>query len=294
MSRGGMRDHGRVHIRRYGMARGVEPEGRHGQAAGVRPAHDRGARHPVRAAVVHGRARLPQVGGGGAGRARERVRGGHRLRRLRDRGSGAGSRGRHAREARPVDVPGAARGAATTWAPRGCSPTSSRRTASRRWPTRATCSSGRWPRPPSRASPSTRTPRSSSTWSRTRSCRAWSPSRSTGPGTSTTCRAGTTHDFRRAAITVLESMGISVEFSHHEGGPGQNEIDLRYADALSTADNIMTFRTVIKEVALEQGALRHVHAEAAERAPRLRACTRTCRCSRATATPSTRPAPSTS
>ncbi|HEV7196320.1 MAG TPA: glutamine synthetase, partial [Pedococcus sp.] len=53
--------------------------------------------------------------------------------------------------------------------------------------------------------------------------------------------------------TMLESMGISVEFSHHEGGPGQNEIDLRYADALSTADNIMTFRTVIKEVALEQG-----------------------------------------
>jgi glutamine synthetase len=64
---------------------------------------------------------------------------------------------------------------------------------------------------------------------------------------------GTTHDFRRAAIAVLESMGISVEFSHHEAGPGQNEIDLRYADALSTADNIMTFRTVIKEVALEQG-----------------------------------------
>ena len=64
---------------------------------------------------------------------------------------------------------------------------------------------------------------------------------------------GTTHDFRRAAIGVLESMGISVEFSHHEAGPGQNEIDLRYADALSTADNIMTFRTVLKEVALEQG-----------------------------------------
>jgi glutamine synthetase len=64
---------------------------------------------------------------------------------------------------------------------------------------------------------------------------------------------GTTHDFRRAAIGVLESMGISVEFSHHEAGPGQNEIDLRYADALSMADNIMTFRTVLKEVALEQG-----------------------------------------
>ena len=61
-------------------------------------------------------------------------------------------------------------------------------------------------------------------------------------------------DFRREAITMLEAMGISVEFSHHEGGPGQQEIDLRYADALSTADNIMTFRTVIREVALGQGA----------------------------------------
>ncbi len=59
-------------------------------------------------------------------------------------------------------------------------------------------------------------------------------------------------DFRREAITMLEAMGISVEFSHHEGGPGQQEIDLRYADALSTADNIMTFRTVIREVALSQ------------------------------------------
>ncbi len=66
--------------------------------------------------------------------------------------------------------------------------------------------------------------------------------------------SGVGRDFRRTAITMLENMGISVEFSHHEGGPGQNEIDLRYADALTTADNIMTFRTVIKEVALEQGA----------------------------------------
>jgi len=64
---------------------------------------------------------------------------------------------------------------------------------------------------------------------------------------------GEGQDFRRQAITMLEAMGISVEFSHHESGPGQNEIDLRYADALSTADNIMTFRTVIKEVAIQQG-----------------------------------------
>ena len=64
---------------------------------------------------------------------------------------------------------------------------------------------------------------------------------------------GVGYDFRRQAIQMLELMGISVEFSHHEGGPGQQEIDLRYADALTTADNIMTFRLVVKEVALEQG-----------------------------------------
>lgn len=64
---------------------------------------------------------------------------------------------------------------------------------------------------------------------------------------------GTAHDFRRESVNMLEDLGISVEFSHHEGGPGQNEIDLRYADALATADNIMTFRAVVKEVAIEQG-----------------------------------------
>jgi glutamine synthetase len=64
---------------------------------------------------------------------------------------------------------------------------------------------------------------------------------------------GTAHDFRRRSVRMLEDLGISVEFSHHEAGPGQNEIDLRYADGLTTADNIMTFRTVIKEVAIEQG-----------------------------------------
>jgi glutamine synthetase len=52
---------------------------------------------------------------------------------------------------------------------------------------------------------------------------------------------------------MLERLGISVEFSHHEVAPGQQEIDLRYADALSTADNILTTRHVIKEVALSQG-----------------------------------------
>jgi glutamine synthetase len=64
---------------------------------------------------------------------------------------------------------------------------------------------------------------------------------------------GTAHDFRRNAVRHLEDLGISVEFSHHEAGPGQNEIDLRYADALTTADNIQTFRTIVKEAAIEQG-----------------------------------------
>src|SRR3954471_817869 len=63
------------------------------------------------------------------------------------------------------------------------------------------------------------------------------------------------HDFRRHAITMLERMGISVEFSHHEVAPGQQEIDLRYADALTTADNIMTFRHVVKEVGLTNSVL---------------------------------------
>jgi glutamine synthetase len=67
----------------------------------------------------------------------------------------------------------------------------------------------------------------------------------------TTLGQGT--DFRRETILMLEQMGISVEFSHHEGGPGQHEIDLRYADALTTADNIMTFRVVVREVAAASG-----------------------------------------
>ncbi|MBN9611660.1 MAG: glutamine synthetase [Actinobacteria bacterium 69-20] len=60
-------------------------------------------------------------------------------------------------------------------------------------------------------------------------------------------------EFRRQAIESLESMGISVEFSHHEGAPGQQEIDLRYAEAIDMADNIMSLRYAVKEVARTQG-----------------------------------------
>ncbi|HIW96303.1 MAG TPA: glutamine synthetase family protein [Candidatus Corynebacterium gallistercoris] len=59
--------------------------------------------------------------------------------------------------------------------------------------------------------------------------------------------------FRAHAISSLERMGISVEFSHHEAAPGQQEIDLRFADALSMADNVMTFRYLIKQVARQNG-----------------------------------------
>lgn len=59
--------------------------------------------------------------------------------------------------------------------------------------------------------------------------------------------------FRRDAMRELERMNIHVEYSHHEGGPGQNEIDLRYADALTTADNLLTLRAVVKGIALSEG-----------------------------------------
>ena len=60
-------------------------------------------------------------------------------------------------------------------------------------------------------------------------------------------------DARRAMVDVLEQMGFEVEASHHEVAHGQHEIDFRYADALVTADNIATFRFVIKHVAHQFG-----------------------------------------
>lgn len=54
---------------------------------------------------------------------------------------------------------------------------------------------------------------------------------------------------RREICLALERMGIMPESSHHEEGPGQNEVDFRYSDALSAADNAVTFRTVVKTIA---------------------------------------------
>ena len=58
---------------------------------------------------------------------------------------------------------------------------------------------------------------------------------------------------RREICLTLEQMGIRPESSHHEGGPGQNEIDFRYSDPLSAADDAMAFQTVVKTIARRNG-----------------------------------------
>ena len=60
-------------------------------------------------------------------------------------------------------------------------------------------------------------------------------------------------DMRKETVLTLEEMGIGVEYSHHEVAPSQHEIDMRYTDALTMADNVMTYRLVVKEVALKYG-----------------------------------------
>jgi len=60
-------------------------------------------------------------------------------------------------------------------------------------------------------------------------------------------------DLRRQTVLALEEMGIGIEYSHHEVAPSQHEIDMRYTDALTMADNVMTYRLVVKQVAMENG-----------------------------------------
>ena len=60
-------------------------------------------------------------------------------------------------------------------------------------------------------------------------------------------------DLRRDNVLTLEQLGISVEYSHHEVAPSQHEIDMRYTDALTMADNVMTYRLVVKEIAMRHG-----------------------------------------
>jgi len=60
-------------------------------------------------------------------------------------------------------------------------------------------------------------------------------------------------DFRRDVFFALKELGIHVEYQHHEVGPSQHEIDMRYADGLTMADHVMTYKTAVKEVAMEHG-----------------------------------------
>jgi len=67
----------------------------------------------------------------------------------------------------------------------------------------------------------------------------------------TTLDAGS--DLRRETVLALEQLGIHVEYTHHEVGPSQHEIDMRYADALKMADDCMTYRITVKEYAMKYG-----------------------------------------
>lgn len=60
-------------------------------------------------------------------------------------------------------------------------------------------------------------------------------------------------DLRRDTILSLEAMGIPIEYSHHEVGPSQHEIDMRYTDALDMSDHVITYRVVVKEIAQKHG-----------------------------------------
>jgi glutamine synthetase len=63
----------------------------------------------------------------------------------------------------------------------------------------------------------------------------------------------TATDLRRDTILALEELGVAVEYSHHEVAASQHEIDMRYTDALTMADNVMTYRLAVKQVALRNG-----------------------------------------
>src|SRR6266576_4780598 len=67
----------------------------------------------------------------------------------------------------------------------------------------------------------------------------------------TTLDAGS--DLRRETVLALEQLGIHVEYTHHEVGPSQHEIDMRYSDALKMADDCMSYRITVKEYAMKYG-----------------------------------------
>ncbi len=143
------------------------------------------------------------------------------------------------------------RGASTTRRPLGCSATSSTSTARRSTVTPGRCSSATSSGRANAVSRSTPHP----TWSSSTSASS-DPSEPPRPLDTSSyfdlTTADVAGDIRKETIHTLEALGIPVEYSHHEDAPSQHEIDLRYTDALTMADNVMTFRLVVKEIA-------HVH-----------------------------------
>ncbi|MDR0646437.1 MAG: glutamine synthetase family protein [Elusimicrobiota bacterium] len=68
-----------------------------------------------------------------------------------------------------------------------------------------------------------------------------------------TIPADESYAIRRESMLMLEKLGIRVEYAHHEVAPSQHEIDLRYDEALKMADNILTYKTVVKQIAMKHG-----------------------------------------
>src|SRR5438046_9134696 len=60
-------------------------------------------------------------------------------------------------------------------------------------------------------------------------------------------------EFRREKVRAVESVGIPIEYVHHEVGPSQHEIDMRFAPALEMADHTVTYRLIVKEIAKKAG-----------------------------------------
>jgi hypothetical protein len=233
----------------YNVTRGCvetdETRSAHGPSARVRPAHHRRARHPVRAAVVHRCRRHPQVG-----------------RRSRLPSSRAPSPRASASTARPSRAsPGCTRPTCSpspTPRPSRCcrgavsDPGTARMfcdisppTGSRAFADPRTCSSARWRKAADRGFTFYTHPEIEFyLLHQTKLASGSSRSGRRRPATSTTCPHGTAHDFRRRRSRCSRAWASRSSSATTRAGPGQNEIDLRYADALSTADNIMTFRTV--------------------------------------------------
>ena len=162
-------------------------------------------------------------------------------------------------------------------------------------PTRATCSSGRWRKAADLGFTFYTHPEIEFFLFKREPDAGRQPgARSTTAATSTTPRTASATTSAAPRSPCSSRWASRWSSATTRARPGQQEIDLRYADALTTADNIMTFRTGGQGGRARAGRLRVVHAQAVRRAPGLRACTPTCRCSRATATPSTRPARRTS